>query len=84
MRQSTALIYSKPDCPYCVRAKTLLNAKGIMFTESIIGRDVLREDFAEMFPDQKTVPLIFIDGNRIGGYTDLVEHFNNGAQLLTE
>lgn len=84
MRQTTALIYSKADCPYCVRAKTLLNAKGIMFTETVIGRDVLREDFMEMFPDQKSVPLIFIDGNRIGGYTELVEHFNNGAQLLTE
>ena len=67
------IVYSKDNCPYCKRAKALLNAKDLPFTECILGKDILREDFVSLFPDAKTVPLIFIDGKRIGGYNELVE-----------
>jgi glutaredoxin len=75
-----ALIYSKEHCPFCVQAKALLIQKNIEFMEVNIGSDMLREDFISMFPEQKTVPLIFIGGQKIGGYKELVEHFNNSDQ----
>ena len=81
-----ALIYTKPACPYCDYAKTLMRNKRVEYTESVIGKDVLREEFMEMFPDQRTVPLIFIDGEKIGGYNELKEYIDNesGKTFLTE
>lgn len=81
-----ALIYTKPACPYCDYAKTLMMNKRVDYTESVIGKDVLREEFMEMFPDQRTVPLIFIDGEKIGGYNELKEYLDNesGKTFLTE
>jgi glutaredoxin 3 len=64
------IIYSKKDCPNCVKAKAL--AKD--YTEAIIGEDISREDFMILFPEARTVPQIIIDGKHIGGYTELVEY----------
>jgi len=72
-----ALIYTKTNCAYCVKAKTLFSIKGIEYTETVIGEDIMREDFVSLFPDQKSVPLIFIDGERIGGYDDLTKYLDN-------
>ena len=71
-----AIIYSKDQCPYCDKAKALLTIRKIEFTESKIGRDVTREEFIEMYPDQKTVPLIFIDGNKVGGFNELEKYLS--------
>lgn len=72
-----ALVYSKENCPFCVKAKTLLTIKKIDFTEIEIGKDMTREDFVSLFPDQKTVPLIFIDEQRVGGFDELTRYFDN-------
>ena len=78
------LIYTKENCHFCVKAKQLLNMKGINFTESVVGKDMLREEFMSMYPEVKTVPLIFIDEQKVGSYEDLREYFDNQPQLLTE
>jgi glutaredoxin len=78
-----ALVYSKENCPYCVKAKALLVQKNISFMEVKIGDDMLREDFIAMFPEQRTVPLIFVNGVKIGGHNELVEYFNTpGPEFL--
>lgn len=79
-----AVVYSTPTCPYCVRAKALLTQKNIPFTEVIIGRDMLHEEFFAQYPNQRTVPLIFLDEQRIGGYDDLVAYFKNQPNLLLD
>ena len=65
-------IYTSPICGFCVRAKRLLDAKGVPYTE----RDVFAEPGAraEMVPraeGRRTVPQIFIDGVGIGGCDEL-------------
>jgi glutaredoxin 3 len=64
-------IYSKFYCPYCKRAKQLLNEKGVKFEEIEVSRN--QDLFAEMVRRSKhhTVPQIFIDGHHIGGSDDL-------------
>jgi glutaredoxin len=79
---SEIIVYSKPDCPYCVKAKMLLRLRDIPYVESVVGKDILREDFVSLFPDVRSVPLIVIDGVKIGGYDQLVEWFDNRTQLL--
>ena len=68
-----ALIYTKSNCQYCIKAKTLFGIRGIEYIETVIGEDIQREDFMSLFPEQKSVPLIIIDGEKVGGYDDFVK-----------
>ena len=64
-------IYTAAMCPYCVRAKRLLAARGIPFDEADVGSDpVLRADVVSR-TGRRTVPQIFIDGQSIGGFDEL-------------
>jgi len=65
------VVYTTRDCPWCVRAKTLLKSKGLDYEEINISSD---PDFAlEMLQrsGRRTVPQIFIDNKSIGGFTEL-------------
>jgi glutaredoxin len=67
-------IYTKDFCIWCDRAKDLLNSHSIDFNEINISDDDTRIKFYENIGNNvKTVPQIFIDGERIGGYQDLRE-----------
>lgn len=66
-------VYTKPDCPYCVKAKSLLKMNGLEFTEVKIGTDVTREFVMENFPSMRSVPIITKDDALVGGYTQLEE-----------
>jgi glutaredoxin len=66
-----AIIWSKDSCPYCVRAKSLLESKGIEFEERKIGSGYTKEDLLEAVPTARTVPQIFLDGELVGGYDQL-------------
>ncbi|HSM93059.1 MAG TPA: glutaredoxin 3 [Anaeromyxobacteraceae bacterium] len=64
-------VYSKKNCPYCVRAKALLDRKGIAYEEiDVEGRDDLRLWLAEA-SGQKTVPQIFAGDRPLGGFSDI-------------
>lgn len=65
------VMYSTAICPYCVRAKHLLENKGVAFEEIRIEHD--REVMQEMMrrSNRHTVPQIFIDDYHVGGYDDL-------------
>jgi glutaredoxin 3 len=64
-------VYTKDYCPYCVRAKRLLDKKGIAFEEvNVEGRDELRVWLVEA-TGQRTVPQVFVDGRALGGFTDI-------------
>jgi len=64
-------IYSTNYCPFCVRAKKLLESKKIAFTEiDVTGDDDARRNLAEA-TGRKTVPQIFIGEAPIGGFDDL-------------
>lgn len=63
-------IYTKATCPFCHRAKALLNSKGVSFQEIAIDDDVKREEMIKR-SGRTTVPQIFIDAQHIGGCDDL-------------
>lgn len=65
-------IYTTPMCPYCTRAKRLLAAKGVAFTEIDLWQEPGRRD--EMIgraAGRRTVPQVFIDGRGVGGSDDI-------------
>jgi len=66
-------LYTTPFCPYCTRARALLDRKGIVFTDIDITEEPGRR--AEMIRragGRTSVPQIFIDGKHIGGSDELV------------
>jgi glutaredoxin len=70
----TAIVWSKDNCPYCDQAKALLTQKGIKYEERKIGDGYSKEELLEAVPNARTVPQIFLDGNLIGGFTELKQH----------
>ncbi len=74
----TTTVYTKNFCPYCDMAKQLLTEKGVEYKEINISHSanpdaVLKE--IQSFTSQKTFPQIILDGNYVGGYTDLRDHY---------
>ena len=66
-------IYTKTFCPYCWRAKSLLEAKGVQYREISVdyGGD-LRAEMIQRANGRTTVPQIFIREHHVGGCDDLV------------
>lgn len=65
-------IYTTKTCPYCIRAKNLLNAKDVDFVEhDLTGDDAAREFLVRKSNGMRTVPQIFINGQHVGGYDNL-------------
>tara|TARA_B100001094_G_C18119373_1_gene765950 strand:+ start:1120 stop:1356 length:237 start_codon:yes stop_codon:yes gene_type:complete len=67
------IIYSKNLCGYCTMAKTWLNNKGIQYEEISIEEPDAREKFMREHPQLRQMPQIFIDGENIGGYQQLIK-----------
>ncbi len=67
-------IYSKTTCPFCIRAKRLLDGKGLTYDEHVIdfGGEG-RQEMIQRSGGRTTVPQIFIGGRHIGGCDDLIE-----------
>lgn len=69
---ATVEIYTKFGCPYCVRAKQLLDSKGVRYTEYDVSTGgAKRAEMVARSPGARTVPQIFINDLAIGGSDDL-------------
>ena len=65
-------IYTWRVCPFCIRAKALLDRKGVAYTEyAIDGDEAARERMAERAGGRRSVPQIFVNDELIGGCDDL-------------
>lgn len=65
-------IYTWSTCPFCIRAKALLNKKEVNYQEyAIDGDDIEREKMAIRANGRNTLPQIFISDKHIGGCDDL-------------
>jgi glutaredoxin 3 len=69
----TVEIYTKATCPYCIRAKRLLDAKRASYREiSVDMGGAPKQEMVQRANGRMTVPQIFIDGRHIGGCDDLM------------
>lgn len=65
-------IYTTPTCPYCMKAKKLLSAKGVAFEEiDVTSAAGLRDEMVVRAGGRRTVPQIFINGLGLGGCDEL-------------
>ena len=67
------LMYTTAVCPYCVRAKQLLKARGVETIEEVrVDLDPARRDEMMQITQRRTVPQIFIGDTHVGGCDDLM------------
>lgn len=76
-----ALIYGRPGCHFCEKAKDLCKLKGIEFDYKVVGDDIQKEQLEEMVGGRlSSVPQIFLTAEGmseyIGGYTSLEARLN--------
>jgi glutaredoxin 3 len=80
MAMAEVELYTTPFCPYCVRARALLERKGVAYTEvDIIGEPARRAEMVRRAGGRASVPQIFIGGEHIGGSDELLALDRNGA-----
>ena len=81
---SRVIVYTTQTCPYCVRAKDLLDRKGVAYQEVRVDLDSKQRDLMVEKSGRRTVPQIFIDEKPIGGCDDLYALEKSGRldQLL--
>ena len=76
------IVYSKPACQYCDKAKALLTRLGHNYTEKVVTKDIsLDEFFKELGKTVRTIPQIVIDENHIGGFNELTEYFADKGKI---
>lgn len=68
-------LFAKVGCPYCARAKEMLNEHGIEYEEIVLGQDATTRSLRAV-AGATTVPQVFIDGKLIGGSEALAEYLS--------
>tara|TARA_A100001201_G_scaffold140917_1_gene135096 strand:+ start:70 stop:312 length:243 start_codon:yes stop_codon:yes gene_type:complete len=66
-------IYSKENCPYCYKVKTVLELTGTNFKVLKLDEDFTREEFYSEFGEGSTFPQVICDENKIGGCVDTIK-----------
>ncbi|MDO4895744.1 MAG: glutathione peroxidase [Moraxella sp.] len=79
-KPSVAII-SKAGCPFCIKAKEALTARGVAYEELVLGRDITTTAVRAM-TGRETVPQIFIGGKHIGGSDDLETYLASGDCVI--
>jgi glutaredoxin len=72
-------IYTRDGCPRCVQTKTLLSNNDVNYTEKKIGVDIERDAVLQAFPDQRSLPIVSVNGTVIPltGISTLINTHNN-------
>lgn len=71
------LIYTKQTCPYCRKAKALLDQKGLSYEEICLDlHPGKRAEMIQKSGGRTTVPQVFLYGQHIGGCDDLHAYYN--------
>jgi len=84
-----AIIWSKTTCPFCDKAKHLMDSIDIEYEERVLGEDWTADQLFEQcdsegIPRPRSAPQIWLNGNYIGGYSDLELHIEQTRTNSTE
>ncbi|MDO4248437.1 MAG: glutathione peroxidase [Neisseria sp.] len=72
--QQSITVFSKPGCPFCAKAKQLLQDRGLAYEEIVLGKDATTTS-VRAITGKTSVPQVFIGGQYIGGSEELEAHF---------
>lgn len=76
------VVYSKPMCSFCDKAKHILNNLDVKYESIQVGTDISVQQLTEEFeanglPAPRSVPQIILNGKYIGGYNELVKYIED-------
>ena len=77
VKMNKVIIYSKPSCPACKRAKMLAETRKCEVDYLMMGEDFTPKELMEQFPGARTFPQIILNGEKIGGLAALTEMLTN-------
>jgi len=66
-------VYSKNDCPYCTKVKTVLELTGRRFVVYELGKDFTKEEFYQEFGEGSTFPQVICDEKKLGGSVETIK-----------
>lgn len=66
-------IYSKQNCPYCHKVKTVLELTGNKFVVYTLDEDFSREEFYSEFGEGSTFPQVLCDDKKLGGSSETIK-----------
>ena len=69
---ASVMVMSRKGCPFCAKAKAMLKDAGMEYEELLMGRDYTDRSLRAMV-GSSSVPQVFINGDHVGGSTDLAE-----------
>ncbi len=72
-------LYTTQYCPYCVRAKQLLESKGVPYTDIAVDQEPQRRIEMMERSGRRTVPQIWIGQEHVGGYDELYQLERQGS-----
>ena len=78
MTQPAVTLYTSDWCPYCQRAKSLLTAKNVIFSEINVEDDAKFREEMIARSGRRTVPQVFVGDQHVGGCDDLFELDRSG------
>jgi glutaredoxin len=70
-------IWGKPACPSCTKAKALCESNSFQYEYLELGKDFDREAVLAEFPEARTFPQIVINGQKIGGYEQMLKYIED-------
>jgi len=74
-------VYSKEECPYCHKVKSVLELTGSNFVVYTLGEDFTKEEFYAEFGEGSTFPQVICDEKKLGGSVDTIK-FLKEQQLV--
>jgi len=66
-------VYSKDNCPYCHKVKTVLELVNSNFIVYTLGEDFTKEEFYSIFGEGSTFPQVICDDKKLGGSVDTIK-----------
>ena len=71
------IIWGKPQCPSCLKAKALCESRGYNYEYKQLGVDFEREQVLEEFPEARTFPQIVVNGLKVGGFEQFTSYIED-------
>lgn len=73
------IVYSKTECPFCHKVKTVLELCGQDYTLYTLDENFTKEEFYSKFGSGSTFPQVIVDDKHLGGCTDTIQYLKKLA-----
>jgi len=77
------IVYSKENCPHCLKIKTVLELTGNNFVIYDLNDHFTKEEFYAEFGENSTFPQVLCDGEKLGGSVETIKYLREHSMIFT-